>query len=54
MCRLGDMHDDKSHSGSDAGCKPLETWERIILQVKLENGCDNHTSQTAKEVAKNE
>lgn len=48
------MHDHERDGCREAGCKPLESWERIIGKVELEDGRDDDTGQTAEEMAENE
>lgn len=48
--RLGKMHDHESNRGRQASRKPLQTRERIVLEIELEDGRDNDTDQSAEEV----
>jgi len=48
------MHDNKSNSGCETTCEPLQSWKLIVLEVKLEDGGDNDANQPAEEVAENE
>lgn len=54
MSRLGEVHDHQGDSGSQTCCEPLESWVRIVLQVELEDSCDNDTDQSAEEMAKDQ
>jgi hypothetical protein len=51
---LGEVHDDQSNGCSQTGCEPLESRFRVVLEIELEDGGDNHSDKSAEEVAENE
>lgn len=54
MGRLGEVHSHEGESGRQACGKPLESWVRILLQVKLEDSCHDHADKSAEKMAKDQ
>jgi hypothetical protein len=51
---LGQMHDNKGNACCETDGEPLEPWEWVLLEIELENSCNNHTDQTTEEVTEDE
>jgi hypothetical protein len=54
MGGLSEVHDDEGDCCSQTDCEPLESRFRVILEIELEDGCDDYSDQTAEEMAEDE
>jgi hypothetical protein len=48
------MHDNKSDSGRQTRCEPLESRVRVVVEVELEDGRNDDADEAAEEMPKDQ
>lgn len=54
MCGFGQVHDNERNGCCETCGKPLKSWKWVIMEVELEDGCDDDADQATEEVAEDE
>jgi len=54
MGGFGEMHDDERDGSGQTGREPLVAWERIVIEIELEDSRNDDTNETAEKVSKYE